>query len=62
MLAAGKAVAARRKNVGGDGGGVMGEWGTTIRGYLARLGREKRASPIDIKGTGPEKGVYPGEV
>ena len=32
------------------------------RGYLARQGREKRASPIDIEGTGAEKVGNPGEV
>ena len=33
-----------------------------FRGYLARLGRGKRASPIDIKGTGAEMAENPGEV
>ena len=32
------------------------------RGYLARLGRGKRASPIDTKGTGAEMAENPGEV
>ena len=36
--------------------------GKCFRGHLARFRREKRATPGDIEGGGPDKGVFPGEV
>jgi len=35
--------------------------GKCFRGHLARFRREKRATPGDTEGGGPDKGVFPGQ-